>query len=208
MDKKVRLGVALSGGGRTLENFFERIEAGTLNAEVTSVAASNSKAYGLERARKRGVPTTHFLRKNFDSDETYARAYYDFFEQHGCDLVCLAGFMKFFHVPEDYQGRVMNIHPALIPMYCGKGFYGERVHEAVVEAGLKVSGCTVHFANNEYDCGPIIVQKCVPVHDSDTPDDLAARVFQEECEAFPEAINLFAAYRLEIDGKIVRIRPA
>src|SRR5207253_7165627 len=106
-------------------------------------------------------------------------------------------------VPDDYLGRVMNIHPALIPAFCGKGFYGHRVHEAVLQAGVKVTGCTVHFADNEYDHGPIILQRTVPVLDDDTAETLAQRVFEQECEAYPEAIHLFAEGRLGLEGRRV-----
>jgi len=119
--------------------------------------------------------------------------------------VCLAGFLQLLTIPEDFAGRVMNIHPALIPAFCGKGFYGHRVHEAVLEAGVKVSGCTVHFADNLYDHGPVIVQRTVPVRDGDTAEVLAARVFEQECEAYPEAIRLFAEGRLQIVGRTVRL---
>jgi folate-dependent phosphoribosylglycinamide formyltransferase PurN len=115
--------------------------------------------------------------------------------------------MKFFHIPPEWEGKVMNIHPALIPLFCGKDLYGSFVHEAVVEAGVKVSGCTVHFADNVYDNGPIIVQHAVPVHDTDTPDDVAVRVFAEECKAFPEAISLFQEERLVIEGRRVKVLP-
>ena len=121
------------------------------------------------------------------------------------DLVCLAGFMQLIEVPDDFLGRVMNIHPALIPAFCGKGYYGHHVHEAVLAYGAKVSGCTVHFVDNQYDHGPVILQRAVPVLDDETAETLAARVFKEECEAYPEAIRLFAEKRLQIDGRRVRI---
>jgi folate-dependent phosphoribosylglycinamide formyltransferase PurN len=108
-------------------------------------------------------------------------------------------------IPDDFRHRVLNIHPALIPAFCGKGFYGHRVHEAVLEYGAKVSGCTVHFADTQYDHGPIVLQRAVPVLDDDTPDTLAARIFEQECEAYPEAIRLFAEGRLKIEGRKVRI---
>jgi folate-dependent phosphoribosylglycinamide formyltransferase PurN len=120
-------------------------------------------------------------------------------------LVCLAGFLQLLPVPEDFAGRVMNIHPALIPAFCGQGFYGHHVHEAALAYGVKVSGCTVHFADNVFDHGPIILQRAVPVLDGDTAETLAARVFDQECEAYPEAIRLFAEGRLHIDGRSVRI---
>src|SRR5207245_9770922 len=119
--------------------------------------------------------------------------------------VCMAGFMQLSTIPDDFMGRVMNIHPALIPAFCGKGMYGEHVHEAVLGYGAKITGCTVHFADNQYDHGPIILQRAVPVMNDDTPQTLAARVFAQECEAYPEAIRLFAEGRLRIDGRRVRI---
>jgi phosphoribosylglycinamide formyltransferase-1 len=124
------------------------------------------------------------------------------------ELVVLAGFLSLLRIPADYRGRVINVHPALIPSFCGKGFYGTKVHDAVVQSGVKVSGCTVHFVDNEYDSGPIILQRTVPVHDRDTPQALAARVFKEECKALPEAITQYADGRLEISGHRVRVRPA
>jgi folate-dependent phosphoribosylglycinamide formyltransferase PurN len=111
-------------------------------------------------------------------------------------------------VPDDFAGRVMNIHPALIPAFCGKGFYGQYVHEAVLAAGVKVTGCTVHFADNVYDHGPIILQRAVPVYENDTPQTLSSRVFAEECDAYPEAIRLFAEGRLKIEGKRVHVLPS
>jgi len=137
--------------------------------------------------------------------EEFSRRIFEYCRRANADLVCLAGFLQLVQVPVDYLGRVMNIHPALIPAFCGKGYYGHRVHEAVLASGAKVSGCTVHFADNEYDHGPIIVQRTVPVLDDDTAETLAHRVFVEECEAYPEAIRLFAESRLRIEGKRVRI---
>jgi len=124
------------------------------------------------------------------------------------DLVAMAGFLKRITIPEDFINRVTNIHPALIPAFCGEGMYGHHVHEAVVEYGAKLSGCTVHFADNQYDHGPVILQQAVPVLDGDTPDDLAGRVFEAECEAYPEALRLLAAGRVKVEGRRVRIAPA
>jgi phosphoribosylglycinamide formyltransferase-1 len=118
----------------------------------------------------------------------------------------MAGFLQLLDIPPDFEHRVMNIHPALIPAFCGKGYHGAHVHRAVLEAGVKVSGCTVHFADNQYDHGPIILQQVVPVKDDDTPESLAARVFEAECTAYPEAIRLFAEGRLEVQGRRVRVR--
>ncbi|MBN2582609.1 MAG: phosphoribosylglycinamide formyltransferase [Planctomycetes bacterium] len=207
MTKKLRLGVMLSGGGTTLLNILDRIDGGTLDAEVVVVVSSLSKAKGKERAEKRGIPTHVVRRKDYDSTETFSEAINRVLDEADVDLVCLAGFMVMWRLPKRYLGHVMNIHPALIPSFCGHGMYGHFVHEAVVAKGAKVSGCTVHFVNNEYDAGPIIVQKAVPVRFEDTPDDVAKRVFEKECEAYPEAIQLFAEGRLKIEDNRVKILP-
>jgi len=202
----IRLGVLISGGGTTLQNFLDEIEAGRLDAEVAVVISSSGKAYGLERARKHGVPTEVIRRKVFVGPEEYGVAIAEVLDRHEVELVTMAGFLRLWRIPERYQGRVLNIHPALIPAFCGQDMYGHRVHEAVVETGAKVSGCTVHFADNEYDTGPIIIQRTVPVYFEDGPDDVARRVFEQECIAYPEAIRLFAAGRLKIVGRRVEIR--
>src|SRR5262249_19799146 len=167
--------------------------------------SSVADAFALERARKADVPGAVVNRKEAGSAAEFSRRTFDLCREARAELVCMAGFLQLLPVPDDFLGRVMNIHPALIPAFCGKGFYGPRVHEAVLAAGVKVTGCTVHFADNQYDHGPIILQRPVPVLDDDTPDTLAARVFKEECEAYPEAIRLFAEGRLRIEGRRVRI---
>ncbi len=207
MSDRLRLGVLVSGGGTTLQNFIEAIEAGTLNAQVACVISSSPDAYALERAAKHGIPAASVVRSEFDSVENFSDAIFEILDEHNVELVTLAGFLKLINVPGRYEGRVMNIHPALVPCFCGDKMYGMKVHRAVVERGVKVSGCTVHFADNVYDNGPIIVQKAVPVYDTDTPEDVQKRVFEKEKEAYPEAINLFAAGRLRIDGGRVVILP-
>lgn len=207
MPEPIRLAVLLSGGGTTLQNFLDRIDQGRLNATVVVVVASRPDAYGLVRAQNRGIPTHVVERKKFKDAASFSETINAALARHKIDLVCLAGFMVMWKMPDEYVGRVMNIHPALIPAFCGKGCYGHFVHEAVLESGVKVSGCTVHFADRRYDHGPIIVQKTVPVLDDDTPETLAARVFEKECEAYPESIQLFAEGRLRIDGRRVRVMP-
>jgi formyltetrahydrofolate-dependent phosphoribosylglycinamide formyltransferase len=208
VEKAVRLGVLVSGGGTTLQNFFDKIEKGTLNAEIACVISSSPGAYALERAAKHGVPATALKRAEYNSVEEYSDAIFETLDSHGVELVTLAGFLKLIRIPPAYIGRVMNIHPALIPAFCGDGLYGMKVHTTVVERGVKISGCTVHFADNIYDNGPIIVQKAVPVYDTDSPEDIQKRVFEKEMEAYPEAINLYAAGRLRIEGRRVIILPA
>jgi phosphoribosylglycinamide formyltransferase-1 len=207
MAEILRLAVLVSGGGTTLQNLLDRSRDGRLPAQVVLVVASRAGAFALERARQAAVPAVAIERKAAGSLEEFSRRIFEECRSARADLVCLAGFMQLVQVPDDFLGRVMNIHPALIPAFCGKGYYGHRVHEAVLAYGAKMSGCTVHFADNEYDHGPIVLQRAVDVLDDDTPDALAHRVFQQECEAYPEAIRLFAEGRLRVEGRRVRILP-
>ncbi len=207
MSKPLRLAVLLSGGGTTLQNLLDRIADGRLPADVVQVVSNRPDAFGLERAERAGVPAAVVDRRDCDSREEFSRRIFDLCRGARADLVCLAGFLQLLTIPDDFAGRVLNIHPALIPAFCGKGYYGHRVHEAVLAYGVKVSGCTVHFADNVYDHGPIVLQRTVPVRDDDTPETLAARVFEQECEAYPEAIRLFAEGRLRVEGRRVRILP-
>jgi len=207
MPKAVNLAVLLSGSGRSLQNLLDRIAAGRLDAQVRLVVSSRADAYGLERARAAGVATALVESRRFRNFLKMSDAITLEIERQPVDLIVLAGFMCFYRIPDPFLGRTMNIHPALIPAFSGKGFYGHFVHEAVLRAGCKVTGCTVHFVDNEYDHGPIILQRTAPVLDDDTPDTLAARVFEQECEAYPEAIQLFAEDRLRIEGSRVRVLP-
>ena len=179
----LKMAVLLSGSGRTLDNFHERIEAGTLQAEIKVVISNSETALGLQKAQKYGYPAFHAVGND---------AINQILADYELDLVALAGYLKLYKPESALQQAVLNIHPSLIPAFCGEGFYGHHVHEAVKKRGCKVSGCTVHFANEVYDEGPIVVQQCVTIDDADTPDDIAAKVFAAECEAFPEAINLVA----------------
>ncbi|NIA14090.1 MAG: phosphoribosylglycinamide formyltransferase [Nitrospiraceae bacterium] len=203
----VRLAVLLSGSGTTLENIFTHIEQGNLDATVSCVIASRSDAYGLERARNHGVPETVVPRKNFADTESFNEALWAEIRKYDVDLVALAGFMCMLTVPDDFANRILNVHPALIPAFCGHGMYGHHVHEAVLAYGAKVSGATVHFVDAEYDNGPIVMQEAVPVEEDDTPDTLAERVQAKERELYPRAIQLFAEGRLQVAGRCVRILP-
>jgi formyltetrahydrofolate-dependent phosphoribosylglycinamide formyltransferase len=206
MDHPIRLAVFLSGGGTTLQNLLDRIGDGRLAARVVLVASNNADALGLSRAEVAGIPTAVVSRKEHPSRQEFSRQLFDHCRRAQVDLACLAGFLQLIEIPEDFTLRVLNIHPALIPAFCGKGYYGHHVHEEVIAYGAKVTGCTVHFADNEYDHGPIVLQRAVPVLDSDTPDTLADRVFEQECEAYPEAIRLYAEDRLIIEGRRVFTR--
>ncbi|MGE3316339.1 MAG: phosphoribosylglycinamide formyltransferase [Planctomycetaceae bacterium] len=205
LGRPIRLGVLISGSGTTLGNFTDRINAGLLNAEVSIVIASKEGCGGIIRAENAGLRVEVVSRTKFANSEDFSKEIFTRLREATVDLVTLAGFLQLIQVPDDFRYRVMNIHPALIPAFCGKGYHGHYVHEAVLERGAKVSGCTVHFADNEYDHGPIIAQRTVPVLDDDTPDSLAARVFEAECEAYPDAIQQFASGRLEIQGQRVRL---
>lgn len=205
MTEVLRLAVFLSGSGSTLQNLIDRIDKGELSARIEVVVSSKPGVYGLERAEAAGIPTEVVPSKDFARDwDAFSRAIDEKLADYDIDLVVLAGFMCMYRIPPDREGRVMNVHPSLIPAFCGKAMFGHLVHEAVLEHGVKVTGCTVHFANNEYDAGPIILQKVVPVLDDDTPETLAERVQAAEREAYPEAINLFAQGRLKIEGRRVR----
>ncbi len=177
----LKMAVLLSGSGRTLDNFHKRIHDGSLSCEIQVVISNVSDALGLEKAEKYGYPAY------FAEDDKEMVKILDSYE---IDIICLAGYLKLFTAPERYRKYVINIHPSLIPAFCGKGFYGNRVHAAVKKRGCLVSGCTVHFADPNYDEGPIILQKSVDLMYKDEIADIAAKVFAAECEAFPEALNL------------------
>jgi len=200
--KRLRIAVLLSGSGRTLLNLQKRIEEGSLSATIERVVSSRADVLGVERSRALGLPTEVVDRKScspadFDARITNAVA--------GVDLVCMAGFLSLWRMPSDWVGRVINIHPALLPEFGGPGMFGMRVHEAVLAARRKESGCTIHFCNLEYDRGPIILQRRVPVLTGDTTHTLGDRVFAQECEAYPEAIQLFADGRIRLEGQRVQV---
>lgn len=199
--------VLISGGGTTLRNLIEKERARELPVEFKLVISSNPQARGLAFAAEANIPSLVVEKKKGLTDGEFSRAIFDPIRAAGVELVVMGGFLKHVPIPPDFENRVINIHPALIPAFCGKGLYGLKVHEAVLEYGAKVSGCTVHFVDNEYDHGPIILQHTVPVLDDDTPEVLQARVFEQECHALPEAIRLIAARRVSVEGRLVRIRP-
>jgi len=203
----LKLAVLLSGNGSTLQNILDRISAGELNARVVYVVASRADAFGLERAKRAGIPAIAVPRKDFSSPEAFGDRVWGEVRKYAPELIVLAGFMSLLPIPPDFRGRIMNVHPALIPAFSGKGMYGHHVHEAVIEYGAKLTGVTVHFVDEEYDRGPVILQSSVPVREDDTPDSLAERVQAEERALYPKAIQLFAEGRLRIEGRRVRILP-
>ena len=204
----IKLAVLVSGSGTTLQNLIDQIAAGRLNAQIPLVIGSRSDLPGLQRAHGAALTTRVVDRKNFASCAEFSKRIFDFCSDAGVDLVCLAGWLCLLEVPEKFASRVMNIHPALLPSFGGKGMYGRRVHETVLAAGCKVSGCTVHFVDSTYDTGPIILQRTCPVLEEDTPDALSHRVFEQEKIAYPEAIRLFHQDRLRTEGRRVRVQGA
>jgi phosphoribosylglycinamide formyltransferase 1 len=211
MSEKKKLAVLISGGGTTFQYIQDRIEDGTLNARTVVVVSSRDDAFGLTRAANHGIPSQVVRRKDFGPAEIpdFNRKLAEAVLPYNPDLVVLAGFMSLL-TPDfisHFPGRIMNTHPALIPTYCGEGFYGDHVHKAVVDRGLKTSGVTIHFVDELYDHGPIIIQKTVGVEFEDTYKDVAAKVQAVEKPAYAEAIRLFIEDRLEVVGGRVRVLP-
>jgi phosphoribosylglycinamide formyltransferase 1 len=202
----IRLAVCVSGEGTTLQNLIDQIRLRRLKAELVQVVASRPRIGAIARAESAKIPLA-LANYNARSRTEFSNSVFEPIRHSKADLVILAGFLALVKIPPDYKGRVLNVHPSLIPSFCGKGFYGSKVHEAALATGVKISGCTIHFADDSYDTGPIIAQRAVPVLENDTIDTLAARVFTEECKALPEAISLYAEGRLKLDGRRVRVAP-
>jgi phosphoribosylglycinamide formyltransferase-1 len=180
---------------------IDKIAADQLRAEIVAVVSSSAAAKGLQHAALANTPAHIVDPSTNNSRADFSAAVFDHCRAAKAELVVMGGWLKLVEIPADFVGRVINIHPALVPLFCGKGMYGPRVHGAVLAAGMKVTGCTVHSVDNQYDHGPIIAQRAVPVLDGDTPESLAARVFAAECELYPRVINLIA------DG-LIRLPPS
>jgi phosphoribosylglycinamide formyltransferase 1 len=203
-DPPIRLAVCVSGGGTTLQNLIDLIRARRLRADIVQVVASRPRIGAIARAEAAGIPLS-LANRAAHSSADFSASVFDPIRHSRADLVILGGFLALLKIPRDYKGFVINVHPALIPAFCGRGFFGTKVHQAVLDAGVKVSGCTVHFADDAYDSGPIILQRTVPVLERDTVESLGARIFHEECKALPEAIQLYASGRLIIEGRRVSL---
>lgn len=188
----VRLAVLISGGGTTLANLMARIGDGTLDATIEIVIASRPGLAGSDKAVAAGLPVYVAGRTAFTDVDAFSRHVFEACEAADVELVCLAGWLQLLRIPPRWAGRVLNIHPALLPKFGGRGMYGRHVHEAVLAAGEAESGCTVHVVTDEYDAGPVVLQRRCPVLPGDTPQSLAARVFEQECAAYPDAIRQFA----------------
>jgi phosphoribosylglycinamide formyltransferase-1 len=187
--------VLISGGGTTLKNLIDRQRQFGLPVDFRLVISSKASAGGLTFAREAAIPTRILAKRQFADGDSHSKAVFDAIREAGCDLVVMGGYLEHLLIPPDFENRVVNIHPSLIPAFCGQGMYGLRVHEAAIRFGVKVSGCTVHFVDNQYDHGPILLQRTCPVLDGDTPESLQKRVFALECEALPEAICEIAQRR-------------
>lgn len=205
--KPLRLAGLLSGGGRTLLNIADRIEDGTLPASIELVIASRTDAPGVTRAKERGFEVRIADLREFDSEDAMHDAITTWLREAKIDLVCLCGYLRWLRIDPPFEDTVINIHPALLPKFGGKGMYGKHVHRAVLAAGETETGCTVHFVDDQYDHGPTILQRTCPVLPNDDEHMLAARVFAEECIAYPEAIRLFAEGRVKHHGSHVEILP-
>jgi phosphoribosylglycinamide formyltransferase-1 len=206
----LNIGVLVSGGGTNLQAIRDKIENGYIkNCSIVTVVSSRQGVYALERAKKHDIPAVCIARKDYSSVYEYGEALIRHFESFNVDLVVMAGFLSILeeNFVKRYQNRIINIHPALIPSFCGKGYYGIIPHQKALEYGVKVTGATVHFVDVEADAGPIILQKAVYIKDDDTPETLQKRVMEEaEWEILPKAIKLFSEGRLEVEGRKVRIK--
>lgn len=204
----LRLAIFASGRGSNFEAILKNIKAGKLFATVVVVISNRSKAGALEIARQNGIPAFHISMLQFDNEKEYERHLLNVLHEHNTQLIVLAGYLKKVPVPivRAFRNKILNIHPALLPSFGGKGLYGHYVHEAVLEYGCKVSGATVHLVDEEYDHGPPVMQECVPVQDDDTPETLAARVLKVEHKIFSKAIQLFAEDRIVIEKRRVKVR--
>jgi phosphoribosylglycinamide formyltransferase-1 len=205
--RKLRLAVLISGTGRSLKNLLNRISTGELSAEIAVVISSTTSAVGLQYAEEESIPIEIIERHNYPTLRAFSDPIFQVCRDKYVDYVVLAGYLKLLEIPQDFCNKVLNIHPSLIPAFCGKGYYGNIVHAKALELGVKISGCTVHFVDEHYDNGPIILQKAVDVLEEDTVNTLNDRIFDAECIAYPEAIELLAEGRVTVQGRTVKISP-
>ena len=207
---RLQLAILASGRGSNFEAILNNIKQGKLAASIQVVISNKSSAGVLEIARQNGIPAVHISKSEFPEQEQFDVQLLSILNQHQANFIVLAGYLKMLSpfVVRKFKNRILNIHPALLPSFGGKGMYGIHVHEAVLEYGCKVSGVTVHLVDEAYDTGPPVLQRCVPVQDGDTPEILAARVLKVEHQIYTEALQLFVEDRIEIVGRQVKIKPA
>lgn len=205
--KRKRFAVLASGGGTDFQSLIDACAAGRIDAEICLLIAGRPDIYAIERAKQAGIPVQVVRKGDYEDTAAFDEAILQALRDSRADFAVLAGYLSILgkQTIDAYENRIINIHPALIPSFCGMGYYGDRVHKAVVEAGVKLSGATVHFVNEEADAGPIILQESVPVYAEDTPDDVAARVLELEHKLLPRAVALMAAGKLRVENNKVYV---
>lgn len=205
----LKLAVLVSGGGTNLQALIDQINKGRLpDVSIEVVISSNRNAYALKRALAHNIPCAVIEKKDYENSQQFEDAFYNLLTSYQVDIIVLAGFLLILpeKIVKTYQNRIINVHPSLIPSFCGKGFYGLKVHEAALARGVKITGATVHFVDEGTDTGPIILQKAVPVYENDTPEILQKRVMEQaEWEILPEAVRLYSQGRLKVAGNKVII---
>ena len=206
MAHRIKIAVLISGGGTTLKNLIDRIDTNSLNAEIALVVSNNPKAGGLDFSAEASINSKVISHKDFEDRDAFSDAIFAALRESGAELIVMGGFLRQLSIPDDFENRIINIHPSLIPSFCGKGNYGSRVHQGVLDYGCKLTGCTVHFVDDDYDHGPIIAQASVAVEVGDDVKSLAARVFEAECELLPKVINQIAEGRVKVSGRTVSVR--
>lgn len=201
------IAVLISGGGSNLQALIDNVETGAINAKIAVVISSREDAYGLKRAERHGIPACCISKRDYDSVESFDRALLEKLREYDIDLIVLAGYLNILSssIISAYSNRIINIHPSLIPSFCGKGYYGLKVHQGALDYGVKVTGATVHFVDEGTDTGPIILQKAVYIEEDDDAKSLAKRVLKVEHELLPKAVSLFVENKLVVEGRRVRI---
>jgi phosphoribosylglycinamide formyltransferase-1 len=203
----IKCAVFASGGGTNFQSLLDRRDAGDIHVDFVLFAGNNSSAEAFNRARSHGIPAVHIAPSHFSSLEEYSKNLMELLQKHSVELIILAGYMKM--IPDEivraFHNRIINIHPALLPAFGGKGLFGKSVHKAVLDYGAKVTGVTVHFVDEQYDHGPVIMQRTVEVLDSDTVDTLAARVLKVEHETFWQAVECIAQRKVRVEGRRVSV---
>lgn len=203
----LNIGILISGGGSNLQAIIDEIEAGNIDGQISLIISNREDAYGLERGRKAGIESIFLDPKAYGTNEGYNLKIVEEFEKRKIGLVVLAGYLRILSKDfiEAYRNRIINIHPSLIPSFCGDGFFGEKVHQAIIDQGCKISGATVHFVDEGTDTGPIILQEAVEVKDDDKPEDLGKRVLEVEHRILPRAVKLFCENKIIVEGRRTRI---
>lgn len=205
---QVKIGVLISGSGTNLQSLIDNIENGKINGRITVVISNRKDAYGLNRARQKNIAAVYIRQKDYDSFEKFNDAIIDELKSHGVELVVLAGYLKILtpRFIEKFRNRIINIHPSLIPAFCGKGFYGIKVHEEAINYGVKLSGATVHFVDEKADTGPIIIQEAVEVSYEDTAEALQQKVLKIEHKILPLAVKYYCGGKIQVSGRKVKIK--